>query len=102
MKTYLINIVKEENTLSKLTNLNYLFNVFEREGLENFAEKLYDVVSKKDDNKEANWAIRFCALLGSENLIKEMTNFIIFFLTAFLIESLYYKKNRTSYDIRFF
>lgn len=75
LKTYLINIVKEENTLSKLTNLNYLFNVFEREGLENFAEKLYDVVSKKDDIKEAKWAIRFCALFGSENLIKEMTNF---------------------------
>ena len=70
LKTYLINIVKEENTLSKLTNLHYLFNVFEREGLETFAEKLYDVVSTKDDIKEAKCAILFCALFVIENLIQ--------------------------------
>ncbi len=75
LKTYLINVVKEENILSKLINLTYLFNVFEKEGLENFAEKLYDVVSRKDDIKEAKWAIRFCALFGSENLTAQMVEF---------------------------
>lgn len=75
LKTYLINVVKEENVLSKLINLNYLFNVFEKDGLENFAEKLYDVVSRKDDIKEAKWAIRFCSLFGSENLTSQMVEF---------------------------
>lgn len=75
LKTYLINVVKEENILSKLINLTYLFNVFEKEGLENFAEKLYDVVSRKDDIKEAKWAIRFCSLFGSENLTAQMVEF---------------------------
>lgn len=75
VKTYLINVVKEENNLSNIGNLNYLFNVFEKEGLNKFAEKLFDVLLKKNDIKEAKWAIRFCCFLGGERLVGELINF---------------------------
>ncbi len=75
VKTYLINVFKEENNLSKLSNLNYLKNVFQPEGLNDFAEKLFEVLSKKEDIKEAKWAIRFCSVLADEKLIKEICNF---------------------------
>ena len=75
VKTYLINVVKEENNLSNIGNLNYLFNVFEKEGLNEFAEKLFDVLLKKDDIKEAKWAIRFCCFLGGERLTNELVDF---------------------------
>lgn len=75
IKTYLISVFKEQNNLSKLIDLNYLKNVFEVSGLEEFAEKLFEVLSNKEDIKEAKWAIRFCSLLGSEKLSEEMANF---------------------------
>lgn len=75
VKTYLINVFKEESNLSNLINLEYLYNVFEKQGLNDFAEKLFRVVSRKDDIKEAKWAIRFFCLLGDENLISEIVDF---------------------------
>ena len=75
VKTYLINVVKEENNTSNLLNLNYLFNVFEKEGLNEFAEKLFDVLIKKDDIKEAKWAIRFCCLFAGEKLTNQLVDF---------------------------
>lgn len=75
VKTYLINIFKEENNLSSLINLNYLFDIFEKDGLNDFANKLYDVLIKKQDIKEAKWAIRFCCLLGNNLLAEELSNF---------------------------
>lgn len=75
VKTYLINVFKEESNLSNLKNLEYLFNVFNKQDLNAFAEKLFGVVSKKDDIKEAKWAIRFFCLLSDENLTKEIVDF---------------------------
>ncbi len=74
-KTHLINIFKEENNLDRLKNLNYLFDVFEPEGLNSFAEKLFDALSKKDDIKEAKWAVRFITLLGNDKLTRELIDF---------------------------
>lgn len=75
IKTYLINVVKEENNLSKIYNLNYLKNVFQPDGLYDFANKLFEILIKKDDIKEAKWAIRFCCLLGDNILIKKICDF---------------------------
>ncbi len=77
VKTYLINVFKEENQLNNLKNLNYLFKVFEKKGLNDFAKKLFEVLLKKQDIKEAKWAIRFCCLLSDENLSSELSNFAI-------------------------
>ena len=78
-KTYLINIFKEENNLLNLYSLNSLYQIFEKESLNAFAEKLFDKLSKKDDINCAKWCIRMFSLL-SEGLFERKIYEFLFVL----------------------
>ncbi len=76
VKTYLINIFKEEKDLLNLCGLSDVKTLFNEIDLNNFAEKLYFVVSHMKDIKEAKWAIRLISLLASEQLLEQIYEFI--------------------------
>ncbi len=61
-KTYLINIFKEENNLLNLVSLNSLYQIFKKDSLNSFAEKLFDKLSNKDDINSAKWCVRMFSL----------------------------------------
>ena len=54
-KTYLINIFKEEKNLLNLSSLKSLYQIFERESLHDFAQKLFNKLSNKDDINSASY-----------------------------------------------
>ena len=63
-KTYLIDIFKEQSNLQNLYGLNSLYDVFEKQSLNKFANILFNKLSKKDDINCAKWAVRMFALLS--------------------------------------
>lgn len=76
VKTYLINIFKEEKDLLNLYGLSDVKTLFNKADLENFAEKLFYALSRLKDIKEAKWAIRFISLTAGEILEEQIFTFI--------------------------
>lgn len=72
--TYLINIFKEENNLLNLEKFLTLNNVFVPETLNDFANKLFYTLSKKQDVNCAKWAIRLICLFANQNIVE---NFVV-------------------------
>lgn len=76
VKTYLLNIFKEEKDLLNLYGLKDVQTLFDKADLENFAELLFNALTKFKDIKEAKWAIRFISLNAGEFLEEQIYNFI--------------------------
>ena len=76
IKTYLLNIFKQEKDLLNLHGLNDVKNLFDNQDLSNFAEKIFEALSKMKDIKEAKWAIRFISLVSLEELEDKVFDFI--------------------------
>lgn len=76
VKTYLINIFKEEKDLLNLYGLSDVNNLFDNNDLYDFASKLFESVSKFNDIKEAKWAIRLISLLAKDYLEEQIYDFI--------------------------
>lgn len=98
--TYIINLFKEDKGLYNLKNLEFLYDIFDKESLNNFAQSVFNVLKKKDDIKSAKWAIRMASLLCDDNQAKNLTDFAIALLyqnrlkeAKYLIECLCYSGN---------
>lgn len=72
--TFVIYLFKEEKNLKNIKKLKVLENIFDMEGLSNFAESVFAEIENKPDILCAKWAIRMCALLCSEQKAGEMAN----------------------------
>lgn len=95
--SYIIELFKQEKVLYKLKNLEYLFDLFDKQSLVDFSSKVFENLKKKEDIKCAKWAIRMACLLSDENGAKNLTSFSIFLLennrvkeAKYLIECLCY------------
>ena len=78
-KTYLIQIFKEENNLLNLNGLKSLYSIFSKDSLHDFAEKLFNKLSNKDDINSAKWCIRMFSLFSDglfERSIYEFLNIL--------------------------
>lgn len=73
--TYIIDLFKDEKVLFNLSNLKYLYNVFEEEGLNDFANKVFENLKRKEDIKSAKWAVRMAALLCNKTQAKDLAYF---------------------------
>ena len=71
-----LNIFKEEKDLLNLYGLKDVQTLFDKADLENFAEMLFNALTKFKDIKEAKWAIRFISLNASEVLEEQIYNFV--------------------------
>ena len=76
VKTYLINIFKEERDLLNLYGLSDVKTLFNNDDLNNFAEKLFYSLKRSKDIKEAKWALRFISLVCKDSLEDEVYYFI--------------------------
>lgn len=72
--TFVIYLFKEEKNLKNIKKLKVLENIFEMQGLSDFAEKVYGEIEDKPDILCAKWAIRMCSLLCSEQKASAMAN----------------------------
>jgi len=84
VKTYLINIFKEEKDLLNLYGLSDVKSLFNESDLNNFANELFGALKRMKDIKEAKWAIRFISLVCRDEVEEEVFDFI----------SALYKQNR--------
>lgn len=75
-KTYLVNILKEENNLLNLYSLTSLYSIFEKKSLHNFAEKLFDKLSQKDDINSAKWCVRMFSLFSDDLFERKIYEFL--------------------------
>ncbi|MCI5797499.1 MAG: hypothetical protein MR024_02595 [Firmicutes bacterium] len=75
--TYIIELFKEDKGLFNLKNLEFLYDIFEKATLNNFAQSIFEVLKRKDDIKSAKWAIRMASLLCDENQAKALAEFAI-------------------------
>lgn len=76
VKTYLLNIFKEEKDLLNLYGLNDVKTLFDNSDLYNFVQKLFYALSRLKDIKEAKWAVRLTSLASNETLEEEIFEFI--------------------------
>lgn len=76
-KTYLINVFKNEPNLLNLYGFTSLYNIFDKQDLNNFVNKLFDKLSKKDDINCAKWCVRMCALLSDGLFERTIYEFLI-------------------------
>ena len=105
-KTYLINIFKEETNLQNLYGLTSLYEVFNRQDLVLFANKLFDRLIKKDDINSAKWCVRMCALF-SENMFERIIYEFLIVLyklgrkkeAYYLTECLLYSKKQSFLEV---
>lgn len=72
--TFVIYLFKEEKNLKNIKKLKVLENIFEMQGLSDFAEKVYGEIEDKPDILCAKWAIRMCSLLCGEQKASAMAN----------------------------
>ena len=72
--TFLVYLLKEEKNLNNIKKLNVLENIFEMEGLQSFAQKLFNEIKDKKDILFAKWAIRCCSLFSTDELATDMSN----------------------------
>lgn len=72
--TFVIYLFKEEKNLKNIKKLKVLENIFEMQGLSDFAEKVYGEIEDKPDILCAKWAIRMCSLFCSEQKASAMAN----------------------------
>lgn len=75
--TYIIDLFKEDKGLYNLKNLEYLYDIFDKDSLNNYAQSVFEVLKKKDDIKSAKWAVRMAALLCDENQAKALAEFAV-------------------------
>ncbi|MEG1499997.1 MAG: DUF4132 domain-containing protein, partial [Clostridia bacterium] len=75
--SFLIYLLKEEKNLCNIKKLLVLENIFEENGLQEFAGKMFDVLSQKDDILQAKWAVRFFALFSSGEFEKKIYDFLL-------------------------
>lgn len=80
--SFIIYLFKEEKNLFNLYKLKILENFLEKEGLQEFAKKIFETLSKKDDILQAKWAVRLFSLLASSQLLETYFNFIDMLLTS--------------------
>ena len=76
VKTYLINIFKQEKDLLNLYGLSEIKDLFNPADLLNFAESIFNSLKKFDDIKSAKWAIRFISLIAKDSLEEQIFDFI--------------------------
>lgn len=76
VKTYLLNIFKNEKDLLNLYGLNDVKNLFDNASLNDFVGKLFGALKRLKDIKEAKWAVRLVALASNESLDEEIYEFI--------------------------
>ena len=72
VKTYMLNIFKEEKDLLNLYGLNDVKELFNNNDLNNFSEKLFYALKRMKDIKEAKWAIRFISLVSNDELDEQI------------------------------
>jgi molybdopterin-guanine dinucleotide biosynthesis protein A len=75
--TYLINIFKEDKKLVNLPKTSVLYKIFERESLNEFVEKVFEILITKEDINQAKWALRMSAFLGDAELDNKIYDFIL-------------------------
>lgn len=97
--SFIIFLFKEEKNLNNLYKLKILENIFVKEDLQNFAEKLFDTLKHKNDILEAKWCVRMFALLSSNKKLDETFDFLSTLLNQnrnkeakYLIECLIHSK----------
>ncbi len=78
-KTFLIEVFKQEKNLLNLASLKSLYDVFNKESLNNFAEKLFDKHSQTQDILASKWCVRMFSLL-SEGLFERKIYEFLFVL----------------------
>lgn len=76
-KTYLINILKEEKNLLNLVSLNSLYQIFTKESLNQFAEKLFNKLSQKEDINAAKWCVRMFSLFSDGLFERTIYEFLV-------------------------
>lgn len=72
--TFIIYLFKEEKNLKNIKKLKVLENIFEMQGLSEFAEAVFGEIENKPDILCAKWAIRMCALLCCNEKAESMAN----------------------------
>lgn len=73
---FLIKLFKEEKNLENLLRLKSLENIFETQGLEEFAQKLFDYSKNLEDVLQTKWAWRFVCLFANNSLKNAVFDFL--------------------------
>lgn len=74
--TLLIYLFKEEKNLHNLTKLRVLENIFDKKSLQDFAIKIFEIITSKPDILQAKWAVRLSALLTSRTDLDKIFEFL--------------------------
>lgn len=74
--TFIIYLFKEEKNLLHLYKLKMLENIFVKEELQNFAQKLFNSLVQKGDILQAKWCVRMFALLSSSTALDNTFNLL--------------------------
>lgn len=75
-KTYLIQVFKDEKNLLNLSSLKSLYEVFDAESLNSFAEKLFDRHSQSSDILASKWCVRMFSLLSKDLFERKIYEFL--------------------------
>lgn len=88
--TYLLNIFKEDKNILNLPKYLSLYDVFDDVSLNNFVEKVYNLLIRKQDIKSTKWLIRLVSVLYKD--YEKMYEFV----------ELLFKQNRSKEGKYFF
>ena len=75
--TYLINIFKDDKKLVNLPKTLVLYKIFEKDSLNEFVKKIFEILIMKEDVNQAKWALRMSAFLGDAELDSRIYDFIL-------------------------
>ena len=75
--TFVLHLLKEEKNLDDVKKLLVLGEIFQIDGLCDFAFKIFNFVSLKDDILFAKWAIRFVSLFHSSEQGDAIADFVV-------------------------
>jgi len=73
--TFLIFLFKEEKNLGNLTKLKVLENIFDKESLQTFALRMFELITSKGDILQAKWCVRLFSLLVSNKDLGKILEF---------------------------
>ncbi len=76
-KTFLIEVFKQEKNLLNLASLKSLYDVFNKESLNAFAEKLFDKHSKSKDILSSKWCVRMFSLYSEGLFERKIYEFLV-------------------------
>ena len=80
--SFIIYLFKEEKNLLHLYKLKMLENIFVKEELQNFVQKLFDALVQKGDILQAKWCVRMYALLSPSNALDQTFNLLTSLLNS--------------------